>query len=289
MPVSGPPVSAYSPAETWSFNGLALSQPYWNISSFGGSRFALPTLRGQNYAVPYRAGQAQRAKFPDQRTLTLAMWVDGANGSPVDSYPPADQRLAFNNAFQALRQAIFQLGANGSAQGQLERQWYIKQGTAKLVAATAMAEFAGSMEPAMNSRVNAAFSVDFLLADPFFYGALQTVAVTTSGGTITGLGEGVAGIGFPSAVNSFTVAITAACTVTNTTAGVAFTFNPVGSPTYPVTLDILNYTAVDSAGANWIAAVSHTGSRTWMVILPGSNAITNSAGTATFKFSDCYV
>ena len=57
----------------------------------------------------------------------------------------------------------------------------------------------------MNGRTGAAFTVDLLLADPYFYGAQRTQAITTSGGTITGLGEGVVGDGFATAVNSFTV------------------------------------------------------------------------------------
>ena len=57
-----PPVALYSPYELWYWNGTALNQPYWNIATFGGSRAGLPTLRGQNYEVPYRAGQLWRAK-----------------------------------------------------------------------------------------------------------------------------------------------------------------------------------------------------------------------------------
>lgn len=145
----------------------------------------------------------------------------------------------------------------------------------------------------MNGRTNAAFSVDFLLADPFFIGAQQIRAITGSG-TLSPLGEGVVGLNYPSSLNSFIIQLTAPCTVTNVTAGVAFTFTPNGSPSYPVTVDILNQTVTDNAGTNWGAAIGHSGARSWMVLLPpasapAGNAMTVSAGTATFTWNDCYV
>ena len=98
------------------------------------------------------------------------MWMDGSGSAA--GWPAADNRLAFNNNWQALRQAFFTRGAiSGSIQGQLQRNWYLTQGTNKLVTSTAMAEIAGSMDLAMNGRFGAAFTVDLLLADPYFYGA----------------------------------------------------------------------------------------------------------------------
>ena len=180
------------------------------------------------------------------------------------------------------------MSATGSTQGQLQRNWDITQGgTAKLVQATAMAELAGSMDLTMNGRTNAAFSVDFLLADPHFYGAQVVKACTGASTTVTGLGEGVVGLGFPSAVSGFTVALSAAATVSNTTAGVSFTIS--SGPTFPVTVDILNGTVTDNAGVNQIQYLSHSGSRAWMAVLRGANTVSVSAGTATFTYSDSYI
>lgn len=285
-----PPATAYTPAELWSFNGVPLQSAYgaWNLSSMGGSRFGVPTFRGQDYQTPYRAGNAWRAKMPDSRTITLAMWADGQGLHSTSSYPAADQRLAFNSNLQLLRQTFFQLNPLGSVQGQLQRNWYIQQlGAPVLVASTAMAELAGSMDLTMNGRTNAGFSVDFLLADPFFYGVQQTVACSGGATVITGKGEGVAGLGFASAVNIFTVTCSAPCTVINTTAGVSFTLS--AGPVYPVVVDILGGTVTDNAGNNMINNLSHAGARAWMVITPGSNSINTSAGTATFRFNDVYI
>jgi hypothetical protein len=286
---SAPLVSAWLPAELWYWNGLALQDANgsWNIASLGGSRFGVPVFRGQNYLVPYRAGQNFRQKFPDARTITLAMWTDGQGTR--SGYPAADQRLAWNNNLAQLRQALFAPGAAGSRSGQLQRTWYLTRGgISQLVAATAMADLAGSMDVTMNGRTNAAFSADFLLSDPHFYATSpQVVACSGASTTVTGLGEGVAGLGYPSAVAGFTVTLTAACTVINVTAGVSFTFS--GSSGFPVTVDVLAGTVTDSGGGNQIGALAHSGARAWMVVLPGSNAISVSAGTATFRFNDAYI
>jgi hypothetical protein len=284
MPIA-PPIAAYLPAETWYWNGLALSQPYWNITTYGGSRSGIPTLRGSNIEVPYRAGQAQRAKYPDSRTISLTMWLDGSGSAA--GWPSTDARLAFNDNWMALRRAFFTRSAGGSVQGQLQRNWWFTQsGTPQLVQATAMAEIAGSMDLSMNGRTGAAFTTDLLLADPYFYGTQQVQAVTTSG-TITNLGEGVVGEGFPSPVAVFTVRCSAACTVTNTTAGVSFTL--ASGPSYPVTVDLLNGTVTDNAGVNQVSRLTHSGSRLWMCLLAGSNAITVSSGTATFTWCPAYI
>lgn len=295
--VRAPEVWAYGTAnqEAWYWtpvggSQLPLQSAYgaWNIASMGGSRFSLPVFRGQNYETPYRAGQAWRAKMPDSRTITLAMWEDGQGLHSSGTYPAPDQRLAFNSNLQQLRASLFSMTGSGSAQGQLQRNWYIMQsGAPALVTSTAMAEIAGSMDLTMSGRTNAGFSLDYLLADPFFYGVMQTQACTGASTTLTSLGDAVAGLGYPSLVSAFTVQLSAAATVTNTTAGVSFTFT--GSATFPVTIDVLNGTVTDNAGNNLIAQLTHAGARAWMVAMPGANTISVSAGTATVRWNPPYL
>jgi hypothetical protein len=283
------PVAAFSPAETWEWNGTPLSTSYYNVATFGGSRFGIPTLRGQDYQVPYRTGQLYRQKMPDERTITLNIWTD-SQMSGNQSYPAADPRRAVNDNFQALRAMFFTRNALGSTQGILTRNWYLTvSGTPTMVSTAAMAEIAGSMDPTMNGRLSMAFSVDLLLSCPYFHGPGRTQTVTTSGGTITALGEGVVGECFATTVAQFTVAISAACTVTNSTAGVSFTHSGAGVVTWPVTVDVLRYTAVDAAGNNVVGGLTHTGSRMWMCLLSGGNVIAVTAGTALFTWNDSYI
>lgn len=290
MPSITPPVYPYAQnQELWYWNSLALNQPYWNITTFGGSRSGIPTMRGQDYAVPYKAGQSFRAKYPDERTISLTMWLDGS-GSQY-GFPASDARLAFNNNWQQLRQSFYtRSGAGGSVQGQLQRNWYWTQnGSSGLVTSTAMAEIAGSMDLTMSGRTGAAFTVDLLLSDPYFYGPSRNQSVSTSGASISAYGEGVVGEGWSSTVNSFTISCTQACTVRNTTTGVSFTLSSLSGVSFPVTVDVLNYTATDAAGKNVIPMLTHAGGRMWMALVPGTNAITCSAGTASFNWNDAYI
>lgn len=283
------PTGAYGPTEFWYWNETPLQTSYYNVATFGGSRFGLPTLRGQDYQVPYRAGQLWRAKYPDSRTITLNMWTD-SQMSATQAYPATDPRRAFNDNWQALRAAFFSRGAQGSVQAQLQRNWWWTQnGEPTMVMSTAMAEIAGSMDPTMNGRTSAAFSVDLLLNDPYFYGPQREDAWDTGGATITAYGEGVVGEGFPSAVSDFTVTITQACTVTNSTAGVSFAHNGTGVAAWPVVVDPLRYTAVDADGNNCVGGVTHAGSRMWFCLLSGDNAVDVSAGTAGIIWNDAYV
>ena len=268
---------------------ISLQMAHWNIGTWGGSRFALPTLRGQDIEQPYRAGLQWRAKYPNSRTITMGFWTAGINqatGQP----DTADQRLAFNNNLNQLRQMFWQRGALGSVQGQLTRRWWLtQQGLKQIVTGTALAEIAGTMEPTMLGRTSASFSVDLLLADPYFAGDPREASIPDTGGTIYGAGEGVVGENYPSVINSFTIALTEGpVTVSNTTAGVSFTYG-LAIANSPVTIDVLNSTATDAAGNNVIANITHTGARMWMALVPGSNVIAVSAGTATFNFNDLYV
>src|SRR6201995_5948371 len=159
--------------EEGSWNGVGLARPYWSVASMGGSRFAVPVLRGNDIEIPYREGKQWRPKFPDSRVVTLLMWTAGIDQN--SGIPAADQRLAFNDNLRQLRSMFFTTGASGSAQGTLTRKWYITQnGSPGIVTASALGELGGAMEPTMNGRTGASLSVDILLADPYFYGATLT-------------------------------------------------------------------------------------------------------------------
>jgi hypothetical protein len=293
--------AAVTTNEYWDFNGNPLNQPWWNITSFGGSRQSLPLLRGQNYPLAYRAGQMWRPKQPDQRTITLAMWAAGIDQTSLA--PAADQRLAFNNNLQQLRSLFWVQGNLGSSLGFLTRRWFITQnGTTGIVAATAQVEIAGDMQPTMSGRTRADFSVDFLLADPFFYGQRinQQVGANASGTTFnpgdaaTGFGQAPGQGGVP-----FTILLrgplTAPITLVNSTNGVTVTVTQTITAGHSVVLDVMNYTAFTDTGASWLGNVQHSGARPWLLIMPGNNVLSLSTGSggdtgnATISFQPGYL
>lgn len=275
--------------EFWDWEGTALNQPWWNITSFGGSRQDLPLLRGQNYPVAYRDGQMWRPKNPDQRVITLAMWIAGVDQST--GIPAADQRLAFNNNFQQLRSLFWELdGSLGSELGALTRRWHLTQnGTTGIVQATAQAELAGTMQPAMSGRTKADASVDFLLADPYFYGAQQAAALPyNTASALQNLGDAAIGRGQPPGLGGvpFTLQLFGPLTnptVTNSTNGVSVSISTTIATGHNITLDVLSYTAYDDAGASHLGQVTHAGARPWMLLARGLNTLkltsTNGADT----------
>lgn len=284
--------------EVWAWNGISLNQPYWDTATIGGTRLALPTLRGQDIELAYRSGKAWRAKYPDSRTITLVMWVAGIDQTTGN--PASDQRLAWNNNWQQMRQAFWTRNLAGSVQGQLSRLWYLTQGgVSQLVAATALGEVAGSMEPAMTGRTRADFSVDILLADPYFYGSPQTAALTLGvDQPVTNLGEGVVGEGQPSSVCSFTATFNGPLTfptITNSTWGVSVSYLGTVASGVSLTMDFLRFTCTDSTGANQIAYVAHAGSRVWLGLGPGVNHLTLSSlsssdsGNAVLAYNSPYL
>lgn len=276
-----PAVGPYAGAEQ------SLQMLHWNIAVWGGSRFGIPTLRGQDVEVPYRAGKQWRAKMPDSRTISMNMWTAGISqqtGAP----DLTDQRLAFDNNLQFLRSLFYQRDVNGSRQVQLVRRWWLtQQGQNQIVMAKSMAEVAGSMEPTNLGRTSASFSVDLLLSDPYFYGPPRQQSILGNG-LIYAPGEGVVGEGYSSPVSLFTIALSAPCTVTNQSNGVSFTYaGTLANP--PLTIDVLNNTATDAQGNVLVSGITHVGARMWMALTEGNNQMNVSAGTATFNWADAYI
>lgn len=226
-----------------------------------------------------------RPKYPNARTVTLVMWVAGID--QTSGNPAVDQRLAWNDNWNAIRKSFWNRGIAGSLQGTLVRQWYITQGSPQMITANALAEIAGTMEPTMTGRTRATFSVDLLLSDPYFYGAQQTQTLAyNTPATVTNLGEGVVGESFSSSVCGFTVKLNGPLTsptLTNSTTGVAVTYGANIASGHFVTLDVLNYTALSDASANNVQFVGHAGSRMWMCLVPGANtlALTSLSGGDT--------
>jgi len=215
----------------------------------------------------------------------------------ISGNPAADQRLAFNNSFYALRtmfatqrapvMAVNAL-AQGSVYGSLTRQWWqTLYGSTQLWSATAQAEIAGNMAPTMAGRTKADFSVDLLLADPYFYGPRTTVTVPTTGSTsATNTGDAVIGFGQDNGFGGVGFSITlngplTNPTLTNVTAGVTVTSTAVIAAGHSLVLNVLAYTAVTDAGVNQLGSISHSGARPWMVLIPGAQTLTLSASSGS--------
>ena len=184
----------------WMVDGVPLQTFAYNITTMGGSRMAPPPLRGTNVSVPFRPGSTWQPRIPDSRTVTLAMWIIGAN---TDGSIPEDRDLKFK--FKRNWRELTKLLWKPKKELVLSKKIWIPE--TELVAANApfvmypeyqgyrqltveaKATFAGGLEPSMTGNARATFVVDLLLSDPYFYGAPVThkfdISKTVNGGVST--------------------------------------------------------------------------------------------------------
>lgn len=263
----------------WSVNGVSLQTYAFNITSWGDKQ-TLPPTRGANLLVPMQPGQTYVPKIPDSRTLTLNMWVTGAN--PDGSIPRNPAALA---TFQSNYAALQNLFWSVRQQMQLSQVVQYPDGTTHTV--TALAEYAGGMQPTMQGQSAAIFSVDLLLADPFFYG--PTIATTLgSSTTINVVGD--------DRTDAVTLTLTGArntLRVQNSTptSQPYFTYNYSTASGDSVLFDVMNFkvTHTPSGGASYQAAgrISHGADPFWLFLNPGNNtiAVSSTSGTGTVSLS----
>lgn len=147
----------------WEVDGVSLQTYAQNIVTWGGEKQAPPPLRGEDVLIPYRPGRTWVHKEADSRTLPLEMWVLGANDD--GTVPTGPRNIEFQANLRALRNLLW----NPKRQIKLTKRW-MNPGSPTVYKASALASFAGGFVPSMNGSARATFTVDLLLADPYFYG-----------------------------------------------------------------------------------------------------------------------
>ncbi len=287
---------ANSTDEYWSIDNVSLHQYGWSVTTVGGSRYDLPPRRGSNLTLAYRPGQMHRPKTPDSRVINLIMWVTGAD--PATGNTVADPRLRWNDSWDFLRRLVWRPAGE---QVELTRRWWLTVGgNPTLVTATALAEIADTMTPAMTGRTRADFTMSLLLADPYFYGAevettltLDTPVTVSNAGTDTAAHSGL--------VVELVGPLTNP-TITNATPdpNAWMTYTGAIPSGATVTVDIGQFTATISEPEvstpeyqrNHIAKMSSS-DRYWFGLRPGANLLTLTAdagsGTAVIRHRPPYV
>jgi hypothetical protein len=155
----------------WDVDGHSLQTYAFNIQTWGGDAQAPPALRGADTTVPYMPGRAWTQRVPDSRTITLGMWVVGAN--PDGTVPEnGSSREIFERNFAQLRALLW----TPRRQINLTKR-FRRFGDPKVYTATAKAQFVSGLNPVMNGRTRANFTVDLLLSDPYFYGPEETLDI----------------------------------------------------------------------------------------------------------------
>lgn len=257
-----------SSQEYWDVNGTSLNQYCYAIKTYGGSRLAVPKLRGENALLPFRHGRMYKPKTPDSKVITLAMWVAGIN--PATDQPGANQRTQFNDNWRALTDLFWSPGQ----QIALTKRWFQNASSPVLMQATAMCELAGTMDPTMTGRTRADFGVDLLLADPFFYAPEVTTSTIEVDEEleITNPGDVETWVNLEIEFQGELLKPT----LWNLDADpqVWMMVDTLVQTGYKVDVDVGQYTAVRNYdGIEISATVEHSGFRGWFKLNPGVNTI----------------
>jgi len=243
----------------------------YHVDSIYGARTNVPTLRGENVAVYGRVGQIHQPKIADQRTITLRGWV--SNTDAGDNPLGEDCQRGLNTNWRMIRRLLWR--ENG-AQFPLRRRWYDEEGV--LVSAVAMAEYEGGLDLSEHVIEAGAWTCDLTLADPYFYGPVEEVTLA---------------LDVPQLIfNKGDVPATKITLNFENQLANPIVHNGTPSPDVwvrlgsnvavadSVFLDVDLFTATRSSdGANLIGAITRSGARPWMVLSPGGNTVTLTAGS----------
>lgn len=296
--------------ETWTLDGVVLNKHAFNIETLDGSREGPPPVRGQNLLVPLRPGRIWAERFPDERVITLGMWVTGADpesGNPPTHGDPLRQ-------FRANWQTLYETFYTPWRQGSLTKTWR-DPATNTLKSATALVNYAGGLEDmTKDGPARGRFAVDLVMAEPYFYDDTEVEIEVASGSpvvyvnpgqdihrkltidfeAITDVGPGnvsqppeVAGRNYPwTLVNQTPEPDVYFTSIEGYTAGQQFRFD-----TLEFTARYLN--PFPGATITRTGFVRNGGTRHWMLLLPGTNTLrlyvpSGQSATATIRFRPQY-
>lgn len=247
--------------ETWVAQGLTLNTYAFNISTLGGTRLSPPPLRGSDLEVPYRHGQVALPRYVGPQTITLGMWVQGTQRD--GSAPPigTSNYLQFIKNFRTLRKALWSVN-----EYDLTKTFY--NNDLELVTATAKARFAGGLQPSMQGRAHGTFTVDLLLANPFFYAPVKTHNATVGASSVELAGD--------FSTTNIEIVFSGAATIKNLTNDVSIT------TTGACTVQVMD--GIVSSGVQ----VTHSGSPQLFVLNDGVNSLQVTGASATIKYREAY-
>lgn len=275
----------YPELEYWAVDGKSLQTYAFNIASWGASRQAPPLFRGENIMVPHRPGTVHIPKTVDSRTLTLGMWVLGAE---KDGSKPVSlsRRRKFETNWRELRRLLW----TPNRQMEVQKTFY-DDVSANLVSASALGQFAGGLSPEMTGSQRAVFTVDILLADPYFYSLYSedytfgTTQVLPQKGDATTLKTIIRFYGPCSNPR-----------LTNGTTGVWVQWaGTLANDTQYVELDVENFTAQRNTlpatpSVNVIGNVTHFGQYYWMPLGPAPQILSlTGGGTVNVKYRPAWL
>lgn len=268
--------------ERWRFKGTDLSTYAVLVRKVDGVDELAP-LRGENVTVPSITGRRFARKQPDQKRLTLALWVQSMNASGTLTEPTNARQVRAN------LDALYAVFADRTA-GPLVR--VMPDASERTTTAEVVA--IGSIEDNYAGEA-VGLVVDFLLPDPAFYGSAATVtqAIAASPTNFALAYAGTLATHRP--VLTFTGPISNP-RLTNLTldAGAGFYVEAlvtVGAGDELV-IDCGAWTATND-GVNAIGSIRHSGAFEFFRLVPGPNSLrvtaTAPGGSLDVDYSPSYL
>jgi hypothetical protein len=261
--------------DRWAFDGVDLSSFAALVQAFEGAE-NLPSLRGEDRLIPSLPGRRYAIKIDDSRRFGLAM-VSTATDAAGGLTAPDELSQAQAN-LDALR-ALF------GRRGRRPLVHYLADGTSRTAQAEPVAFDA--VEPDAGRALFRA-TVDFALADPYFYGPDVVIAPTAIPASPTDIV-----LTHPGTAQGHRIAFAfsgpiSSPRITNQANGVYVECLVDVAAGTDLVIDCEAFTATND-GANAGGSIRHSGSFPWMLIEPGANTLrvtSSSAGgslAATFK------
>ncbi len=297
--------------EYWTIDGVSLHQHGWSVQTVGGTRYAVPPMRGANTVAAGVPGEFWLPKVVDKRVIDLPMFLIGADpatGNAVD-----DPRLRWNDSWAFLRQVLW----NPDRQLVLGRRWLRTDpitGVPGIQYAVAAAQLINDLPSSMTGRTRSTFTAQLELAHPFFYGPAQAFSLpintpvsVVNAGDYTAWSKNLY-------VDLRGRLVTPTVTVT-TSAGAAckFTYQGTVAAGELVTLDVGAFVALATTDpalfgditktafspssqprSQRTGFIAHSGTRPWLALARGANTVrltaaAGSTGVARLRFSPPYV
>lgn len=270
-------------AEYWDVDGVSLQTFAFNIETIGGDRLAPPPLRGDDITIPGAPGDIWMPKMVASRTITLGMWVIGAEED--GSMPTGTAKAQFDENFRKLRQLLW----TPNRQITLTKRFYVN---GVLKTASAKAQFVSGLAPTMQGRTRGVFSVDLRLADPYFYGPEVNLPLANGSQTVTIDGDDIT-----RAIKIHVDGPRVNVKVRNNTLDVDVEHISNLSLDDDLDIDVKAYTATTDPAAvpafNSTGSIRHTGSPHWLLLQPGANTVvvssTSGTGLVTLTYQEAWL
>jgi phage-related protein len=251
-------------AESWTFNGLALTARGKRAVEEVIEGVGIPKYRGSDLQVPFQHGSRWIKKRFDSRKVVLSMWIKGKDRADLD------------DAIDAFLQAIGKPGLHPLVRT-------LRTGETR----QAQAELCSEIHFVRKNPGYAKFALELELADPFFYGTEKDTAtkmVTSSPFAWTHVNEGSAPI------TAMVITLEGPLSnplIRNQNNSVWIQYLGAIASGETVVIDTKYFTCL-KGNTNAISIIKHGGDSYWMILEAGGNSMEletdTIGGRVTFEY-----